>query len=171
MDDRDAVVVEVQLGRPPRGRTGVAARCPHGLPLVVRTDPVLEDGEPFPTLYWLTCPLASTLIGRLEGSGRMRELNERLASDRELAEAYGSAHVSYLTERDAIAVLPSHASAGGMPDRVKCLHALYAHEAATGLNPIGAIVREEIEPLDCPGPCVVNGAPAPGHPHLRAARS
>ncbi len=173
MEERDALIVHVQLGRPPRGRTEVAARCPYGLPLVVRTDPLLDSGEPFPTLYWLVCPAATKAIGTMESEGRMRELNERLSSDAALAGAYRIAHEAYVAERDAIAVLPARASAGGMPDRVKCLHALYAHEAATARNPIGAMVREEIEPLDCPGPCVeidAHGAAhaTPGHPHLRA---
>lgn len=139
--------------------------------MVVRTDPRLNDGSPFPTLYWLTCPAAIKFAGRLESSGFMNELNERLASDSDLALRYGAAHEAYISERDAIEVLPGSVSAGGMPERVKCLHALYAHQAATGFNPIGALVAQRIEPLDCPGPCVEThddvASPVPGHPHLR----
>lgn len=171
MNISDASIVACQLGRQARGRTEVVARCPYGLPLVIRTDPRLDDGEPFPTMYWLTCPAATKFIGRLESGGRMRDLNRRLASDPDLAKAYRLAHESYVAERDAIDVLPGAPGAGGMPERVKCLHALYAHEAATGANPVGAIVRSEIEPLDCPGPCVEAGggeaSVVPGHPHLR----
>jgi hypothetical protein len=165
MDDR--ATVAVQLGRDPRGDVEVAARCPYGLPLVIRTSPRLDDGTPFPTLYYLTCPVASREIGRLEASGLMRDLEAQLADDEQLRAAYARAHDRYIEHRDAVAELDDDASAGGMPSRVKCLHALYAHDRAEG-NPIGAIVRDRIEPLACPGPCVedVDGraSPTPGHP-------
>jgi len=149
----DRAIVAVQLGRDPRGNVEVVARCPFGLPLVIRTSPRLDDGSPFPTLYYLTCPVAVRELGRLEAAGVMRELEARLDDDEQLRAAYVRAHQRYLAQRDAIEKLDDAASAGGMPSRVKCLHALYAHEHADG-NPIGAIVREQIEPLDCPGPCV-----------------
>ena len=178
MDPADRQVVAVQLGRSPRGETSVAARCVHGLPAVVRTEPILDDGEPFPTLYWLTCPAAVRAVGRLESEGLMRSLNERLASDRSFAAAYARAHEAYVADRDsptapsgASPALPGAPGAGGMPDRVKCLHALYAHELGAGGNPVGSVVRDEIEPLDCPGQCVImrdgSAEPAPGHPHMR----
>lgn len=163
----DDVIIAVQLGRKPRGDVSIAARCRYGLPAVVRTAPRLENGEPFPTLYWLTCPAAVGACGRLESEGFMREMNERLAQDPALAAAYEKAHADYIRDRNSSAELPGDPGVGGMPGRVKCLHALYAHEAATGANPVGALVRDRIEPLDCPGPCVVDGAPAPGHPHMR----
>ena len=62
-----------QLGRPPRALVGVAHRCPCGQPDVVETAPRLEDGTPFPTLYYLTCPRANAAASRLESAGRMRE--------------------------------------------------------------------------------------------------
>jgi len=127
-------------------------RCEYGLPMVMRTAPRLDTGEPFPTLYWLTCPLASRKVGGLESGGAMNELNARLASDEALASDYRAAHDRYRRDRDGDEAGPEE-SAGGMPTRVKCLHALYAHEVADG-NPIGAVVRERIEPLGCPGPCV-----------------
>lgn len=150
--DRDRCVVGVQIGREPRGDVTVAVRCEYGLPMVARTSPTLESGEPFPTLYWLTCPLAVRAVGKLEASGWMRELNDRLGSDPELAEAYRAAHERYMTQRDGD-LEGRDESAGGMPGRVKCLHALYAHELGDA-NPVGAIVRERVEPLGCPGPCV-----------------
>ena len=156
-------VVEAQIGREPRGDVAVAAPCEHGLPMAIRTSPRLETGEPFPTLYWLTCPLAVRAAGRLEAAGRMRELNSRLASEDDLSAAYGEAHDRYRRDRDGGEDGPAE-SAGGMPGRVKCLHALYAHSLADA-NPIGAIVRAEVEPLNCPGPCVdAGGARVPGHP-------
>ncbi len=169
----DRAVVAAQIGREPRGEVAVPVRCEHGLPMVVRTSPKLENGEPFPTLYWLSCPLAIRAIGTLESTGRMRNLNERLARDPALAAAYREAHDRYRRDRDGDAP-GKEESAGGMPGRVKCLHSLYAHELADA-NPIGAIVRDEVEPLGCPGPCVVTaGDDTPrrvaGHPGFARAR-
>lgn len=159
----ERAIVAAQIGRDPRGEIAVAGRCPFGLPGVVRTSPRLDDGTPFPTLYYLTCPVAVRDIGRLEASGMMNDLNEQLAGDDELRASYAAAHERYRAQRDRLAVLDEPMTAGGMPSRVKCLHALYAHEVADG-NPIGALVRERIEPIDCPGPCVVDGERVPGHP-------
>ena len=166
MDDR--ATVTLQLGREPRGDVDVVARCPFGLPLVIRTAPTLPDGSPFPTLYYLVCPVAVREIGRLEAAGVMRELEIRLDANEDLRVAYARAHERYVKQRDAFGVLDDSVSAGGMPSRVKCLHALYAHERADA-NPIGGIVRQRIEPLDCPGPCVREAADGvitrtPGHP-------
>lgn len=169
----DAVrVVEAQIGRPARGDVTVCSSCEFGLPMVVRTAPVLDDGTPFPTLYWLTCPLAGRAIGRLESNGYMRELNARLQADQDLARDYAAAHVRYKADRGAGEAMTE--SAGGMPGRVKCLHALYAHEKADA-NPIGAMVRERIEPLGCPGPCVAmesdgKARRVAGHPGFKGAR-
>ena len=133
----------------------MAARCPFGLPLVVRTPPMLDDGTPFPTLYYLTCPVAVRDIGRLEASGWMAELTQRLDGDPAFARSYSEAHLRYRRDRDGSDDGKSE-SAGGMPGRVKCLHALYAHDKADA-NPVGALVAERIEPIDCPGPCVRRG--------------
>ena len=73
-----------QLGRPPRALRAVAHRCPCGLPDVVETAPRLDDGTPFPTLYYLTCPRASAAVSRLESGGVMREMQQRLATDPDL---------------------------------------------------------------------------------------
>lgn len=147
-------VIEAQLGRPVRGAVAVAARCRYGLPAVVRTVPRLDDGTPFPTLYWLTCPAARVAIGRLEAAGWNAALSERVATDPALAKAHAAAHEHYLAQRDALERLPGDPGVGGLPGRVKCLHALYAHEAATGADPVGRIVRRVVDPVDCPGPCV-----------------
>ncbi|MEU3273559.1 DUF501 domain-containing protein [Saccharomonospora sp. NPDC006951] len=139
VSDEDKDVIAGQLGRPPRALRTVAARCPSGHPAVVQTSPRLEDGTPFPTLYYLTCPALASLVGKLEASGLMREMTERLAADEELAAAYLRAHESYLAERDAIEPLGHEVSAGGMPGRVKCLHVHLAHTLARGegVNPFG----------------------------------
>lgn len=137
----DLAAIAEQLGRPPRGVLAVVSRCPSGHPNVVRTEPRLDDGTPFPTLYYVTCPRLAGAIGTLEASGLMREMTERLADDEGLARAYAAAHESYLAEREAIAQVPEIAgiSAGGMPTRVKCLHVLVGHALAAGpgVNPLG----------------------------------
>ncbi|WP_422070752.1 DUF501 domain-containing protein [Streptomyces hoynatensis] len=152
----DVAVVREQLGRPPRGLRGVAHRCPCGHPDVVETAPRLPDGTPFPTTYYLTCPRAASAIGTLEAEGVMREMTARLAEDPELAAAYRAAHEDYLARRDAIEVLPGFPSAGGMPDRVKCLHVLVAHALAAGpgVNPLGDEALGMLPEWWRKGPCV-----------------
>jgi hypothetical protein len=115
VDDHE--VVAEQLGRPPRGLRGVAHRCPCGCPDVVETAPRLEDGTPFPTLFYLTCPRAVAA---------------------------------------GVEPLPSGTqSAGGLPDRVKCLHALVAHELAVpGANRLGREAADEAGAWWAAGPCV-----------------
>jgi hypothetical protein len=156
--DEDLRVVAAQLGRTPRGTRFVAHRCPCGLPDVVETSPRLPDGTPFPTLDYLTCPRASSAVGRLEASGRMREMADRLRADPELAGRYRAAHDAYLRRRRQLGEVPEIAgvSAGGMPTRVKCLHVLLAHSLAAGpgVNPLGDEVRDEISPWWSAGPCV-----------------
>ncbi|MGH3698628.1 MAG: DUF501 domain-containing protein [Pseudonocardiaceae bacterium] len=151
----DWEAVAVQLGRPPRGLRSVAHRCACGLPSVVQTCPRLEDGTPFPTLYYLTCKRLAGLVGRLEADGTMREMTDRLTTDPALAAAYLAAHESYLAERDAVEPLGTQVSAGGMPDRVKCLHVHVAHALARGpgVNPFGDEVLAQIGNWWATGPC------------------
>ena len=167
----DAAVVEAQLGRPPRSIHGVGHRCPCGLPDVVATEPRLDDGTPFPTTFYLTCPRASSRIGTLEASGMMREMSERLAEDPELAASYRRAHESYLAARaaieDEVGEVPEIAgvSAGGMPDRVKCLHVLAGQSLAQGrgVNPLGDEVLDALGAWWEAGPCVsTEGRAVPG---------
>jgi hypothetical protein len=116
---------------------------------VVTTRPRLPDGTPFPTLYYLTCPRASARIGTLEAEGAMARMQQRLAEDPELAARYSAAHRDYLARRDVLGEVPeiSGVSAGGMPDRVKCLHVLAAHALAAGggVNPFGDEVIAAID--------------------------
>jgi uncharacterized protein len=160
----DRRLIEAQIGRDVRGSVAVASRCRYGLPAVVRTAPLLPDGTPFPTLYWLACPAARVAVGRLEAAGWNALLSERVAADPELAAAHAAAHAGYLAQRDAMAPLPGDPGVGGLPGRVKCLHALYAHQAATGTDPVGRIVSQVVDPIDCPGPCV-NPHPAGADRH------
>ncbi len=160
--DADAAAIAVQLGRPPRGLLGVAHRCPCGLPDVAETAPRLPDGSPFPTLYYLTCPRAISAVSSLEATGAMREMTERLSVDSGLRAAYEAAHADYLARRSTasavagVAALPAGTqSAGGMPSRVKCLHALVAHELAVpGANPFGREAAELAGAWWASGPCV-----------------
>jgi hypothetical protein len=155
-DDRAAV--RAQIGRPPRGLAGVAHRCRCGLPDVVRTAPRLHDGTPFPTTFYLTCPRAVGAVGTLESSGLMREMTARLAADPELAGRYRAAHEDYLRRRAELGDVPEIAgvSAGGMPDRVKCLHVLVAHALAAGpgVNPLGDEALRDLPSWWASGRCV-----------------
>jgi hypothetical protein len=165
----DFAVVEVQLGRPPRAVHGLGHRCPCGNPDVVVTQPRLEDGTPFPTTFYLTCPRASSRIGTLEASGLMREMSDRLAADPDLAAAFADAHESYLAFRESIGVVPEirGVSAGGMPTRVKCLHVLAAQSLAQGrgINPLGDEVLDLLGEFWAAGPCAVApGRAAERHP-------
>ncbi|MEH3130066.1 MAG: DUF501 domain-containing protein [Mycolicibacterium neoaurum] len=150
VEQADLDAVARQLGREPRGVLEIAYRCPNGEPAVVKTAPRLPDGTPFPTLYYLTHPALTAAASRLESSGLMREMTERLAEDAELAAAYRRAHESYLSERDDIESLGTDFTGGGMPDRVKCLHVVIAHSLAKGpgLNPFGdeALAVLAVEP-------------------------
>ncbi|SDL41512.1 DUF501 domain-containing protein [Tessaracoccus oleiagri] len=141
VSDEDLAIIEAQLGRTPRGVAEVAWRCPCGKPAVVKTEPRLENGTPFPTTYYLTCPRAVSAIGTLEASGMMAEMTERLETDEELAAKYCAAHESYLADREKLGHVEEIAgiSAGGMPTRVKCLHVLVGHSLAKGpgVNPLG----------------------------------
>ncbi|MDQ3165750.1 MAG: DUF501 domain-containing protein [Actinomycetota bacterium] len=147
------------LGRRPRGLHAVAHRCPCGNPDVVESRPRLDDGTPFPTLFYVTCPRLAGAIGTLEATGVMRTMSARLRADSALAAAYRRAHESYLARREALGVVPEIAgvSAGGMPTRVKCLHALVGQTLAEGpgANPLGDEVRAELTPWWAQGPCVV----------------
>jgi uncharacterized protein len=157
----DEITVTEQLQRRPRGVFGVAYRCPAGHPAVVATLPRLPDGTPFPTAFYLSCPRAVTACSTLESAGLMAELTDRLAVDPELAGQYADAHRAYLAAREEIAagttgVVDEIAavSAGGMPTRVKCLHALLGHALAAGpgTNPVGDLTLELIA-ARWPFPC------------------
>ncbi len=149
----DVATVSAQLGRPARNVVGIAARCACGAPTVVATSPRLEDGTPFPTLYYLSHPAATAAVSSLEANGVMTELATLL--DGEIADAYRAAHEAYLADRDSIEHVAEldGISAGGMPTRVKCLHALVGHSLAAGpgVNPIGdlALDRAAWSPTVC----------------------
>jgi len=137
------------------------ARCPLGLPVVTRVPPVLDDGTPFPTRYWLSCPLAVRRIGRIESVGGVQSIDRHTVGTPAFAERLADAHRRYAAERDA--AIPRDAvnrPSGGVAGSqigagVKCLHAHYADTTAGNGNPVGEAMIPWVEPLDCAAPCVV----------------
>ncbi len=162
-EEEDIATIQAQLGRFPRARSRVVSRCHLELPVVIAVPPLLDDGTPFPTHYWLTCPLAHRRIARLEAAGQIRVWEQRLREEPELAAAMQRAHADYAAERDASLPRkgPERRPTGGVAGLdprtggLKCLHTHYAHARAGGTNPVGAAVAHEIEPLDCGSACVV----------------
>ncbi|OFT82161.1 DUF501 domain-containing protein [Corynebacterium sp. HMSC29G08] len=125
-----------QLGRSPRGVLEISYFTPDGQPAVVKTEPLLDDGTPFPTLYYLTDPRLTAEASRLEVAQVMKWMESRLNADTEDGEAlradYRAAHEHFLAKRNALHDLGTDFSGGGMPDRVKCLHVLIAYALAEG---------------------------------------
>lgn len=155
----DLAAIELQLGRAPRDLHAIAYRCPCGNPAVVETPPRLSDGTPFPTFYYATCPNLTAAISTLENGDLMAEMSARLEVDPELKGAYQAAHDDYIAARSALRMSVPEVdgiSAGGMPDRVKCLHSLIAHSLAAGegVNPIGDLALAQIDPWWQNGDCV-----------------
>jgi len=157
--DRDEQMISAQLGRELRGKSEVRTTCHLGLPVVIAVPPVLDDGTPFPTRYWLTCPLAVRRIARLESGGEIKRLDERARLDVEFGVRLEAANNRYRQQRDAL--IPDeaeHRPRGGVAGAeagVKCLHAHYADHAARNDNPVGEAVATSVEPLDCTVPCVI----------------
>ncbi len=148
-------MLSAQLGREVRGVVGIAARCACGNPTVVSTAPRLPQGTPFPTFYYLTHPAATAEMSRLEAGQLMVEFTELLDSDDGVRADYLRAHEAYLSDRAQYGEVTEveGISAGGMPTRIKCLHALAGHALAAGpgVNPIGdlALKRSQWSPERC----------------------
>lgn len=142
----DAAAVARLLGREPAGDFEVVVRSGSGGPAVIRNAPILDDGRPMPTRYWLVDEVLRRLVGRLESEGGVRAA-EAAVDDRELA----AAHARYAAERDA-AIPEGHrgpapsAGVGGTRQGVKCLHAHYAWHLAGGDDPVGRWVAERLGP-------------------------
>lgn len=156
VDAAQLAIVEEQLGRPSRGRTAVVHRCAFGLPTTLRVDPRLEDGTPFPTTFWSSCPVLNSAVGTLEGEQQMAAVNDRIGEDPEFRAAYVAAQERLVEFRDELGggeKLPGDPTAGGRPGHVKCLHTAVGHHLATRDNVVGAWVLEQLRPLPCAGPC------------------
>ena len=164
----DLEVLSRQLGRPVRDVVEIPARCACGNPLVAATAPRLSNGTPFPTTFYLTHPVITSAVSRLEAAGVMNEMNEQLSGNEELAAAYRLAHDAYLAarnaigERSGIGAVPEidGISAGGMPTRVKCLHVLVGHALAAGpgVNPLGDEALDRIREWWTADRCYCDGA-------------
>ena len=145
-NDDDFSQVALLLGREPAGDFEVVVRNGSGAPAVIRNAPILHDGRPMPTRYWLVEERLRRLVGRLESEGGVRAAEAAVDSD-ELA----AAHARYAAERDA-AVPEGHrgpvpsAGVGGTRRGVKCLHAHYAWHLAGGDDPVGRWVAEHLGP-------------------------
>lgn len=164
----DLDTLSLQLGRPVRDVVEVSARCRCGNPLVAATAPRLSNGIPFPTTFYLTHPTLTAAVSRLEAVGVMAEMNQRLKDDEQLAVKHRAAHQHYLAERERVRTKAGlepvweieGVSAGGMPDRVKCLHVLAGHALAAGpgANPLGDETLERISAEWTPASCTCQSA-------------
>jgi hypothetical protein len=150
----EAAQVTQQLGRDVRGHWSVVHRCHLGIPTVIENHPQVE-GRPFPTLFWLTCPLLVKRISRQEAGGRMAELNERLDTGDPIRARLAASIEAMRVRRDAHGRIEDSGSPpGGGPDRIKCLHAHAAQELADPPDPIGALALAQAGFPDCVAPCV-----------------
>ena len=158
-------MIALQIGRSPRSDTVEVSACHLGLPVVVLTPPVLEDGTTFPTRYWLSCPLAVKRVSRIEAGGGVKEMDRRTRGDATFAARLEDAHRRYAAERDAeVPSMARHRPTGGVAGSrkgVKCLHAHYADHLAGNDNPVGEWTAPQVEPLDCTVPCVMSTPEGP----------
>lgn len=142
--EHDVVVLTKLLGRPPRAGFEVVVRNREGDPVVIRNAPLLDDGTPMPTRYWLVDPELSLRVSRLESAGGVRAAEAAVEP-----EQLGAAHERYARERDA-ALAADHdgprpsGGVGGTRRGVKCLHAHYAYHLAGGDDPVGRWVEEQL---------------------------
>lgn len=159
----DIQVLSAQLGRKVRDVAEIPARCICGNPLVAATAPRLSNGTPFPTVFYLAHPVITAAASRLEAEGAMYAMTDEVAADQAMAEAYRAAHENYLAERERIRVVTNTGevpeiegiSAGGMPTRVKCLHAVLGHTLSVGrgINPYGDRTLDRISEWWTPEVC------------------
>ncbi|WP_237200501.1 DUF501 domain-containing protein [Rothia nasimurium] len=159
----DLTVLSAQLGRTVRDVVEIPARCICGNPLVAATAPRLANGSPFPTTFYLAHPVITAAASRLEAEGAMYEMTDEVADNEDKAAAYRGAHENYLAERERIRLkagldeVPEieGVSAGGMPTRVKCLHAVLGHTLAVGrgINPYGDATLDLIAEWWTPETC------------------
>ena len=169
-EETDRAIVERQIGRPPRGPVRVESRCAYGYPAVVSVAPLLprrgqgKGSEPFPTRFWLTCPILVEQISRLEATGLIGRLEEEMAGDPTLAGRVRDDHARYAAERFAgldpagresagrAGSLPilRDSGVGGLRDarHLKCLHAHYAFHRVRG-SAIGEILDRRFAPREC----------------------
>src|SRR5687767_8750147 len=154
MDDR--ALVERQLGRPPRAFHRVAARCPFGAPAVTEQRPYDDEGDPFPTTYYLTCAYLVAAIARLEAAGGVERWSAEAERDPELASDLERASeeqrrirrelAAGTTGRDDGSSLGLGIGGSANPRRLKCLHAHAAYALAVPGYELGSRIRDEVDP-------------------------
>ncbi len=106
--------------------------------MVIVNEPLLRDGTPMPTRYWLVDPDLNNRVSRLEAEGGVKAAEAAL-DPAEIA----AAHARYALARDEL--LPSgwdgprpSGGVGGTRQGVKCLHAHLAWWLSGGEDPVGA---------------------------------
>ena len=156
--DKDKKIVEAQIDRSLRSNVSVSSRCHLNLPAAIKVPPNLDDGTPFPTTYWLTCPMYNKKIGSLESQGLIAELDNEILNNPKLKAEWSKRQISYQQERENSHDLSNEhlptGGVGGATESIKCLHSHTADEISTGKNPIGKIVIESIGSFNCEKPCI-----------------
>ena len=156
--DRDKQIIEAQIERSLRSDVQTSSRCHLDLPAAIKVPPNLDDGTPFPTTYWLTCPMYNKKIGALESQGLIAQLDNEILNNPKLRKEWNERQISYQEERQVSQDqtnehLPT-GGVGGATESIKCLHSHTADEISTGKNPIGKIVIESIGLFNCEKPCI-----------------
>jgi len=154
----DSKIVEQQIDRKLRIDSEVSCRCHLNIPAVIKVPPKLEDGTPFPTTYWLTCPMYNKKIGSLESQGLIKELDKEIINNPDLKKQWKSRQISYEQEREKLETEDigpkASGGVGGAKESIKCLHSHTADELSTGMNIIGKIVIESIGGFNCEEACI-----------------
>jgi uncharacterized protein len=143
--DSDRADVQRQIGRPPRAFRRVVVRCPFGRPAVTEQSPYDDAGEPFPTMFWLTCPHLVAAVSRLEAAGGVDRWTRVADGDPALHESLERAHA----EQRALRPELDAGVAGARPGSrgLKCLHAHVAFALARPGYELGERIVAELEPL------------------------
>jgi len=146
--DADRAAVAILLGRFPEGDFAVSVRDDTGRPMVIRNAPLLRDGTPMPTRWWLVDTELRRAVSTIEAAGGVRQAAAEIDADE-----LDRAHARYAAERDAD--LPPDfqgprptGGVGGTRQGVKCLHAHYAWLLAGGDDPVGRWVAERLARVD-----------------------
>ena len=152
-------IVETQLNRSLRSDVEVVSRCHFNLPAVIKVPSNLDDGTPFPTSYWLTCPMYIKKVGSLESQGLIKELDKQLDQNKDLYKKWSDRQKSYEDERNKDNknkknLIDPTGGVGGAIESIKCLHSHLADELATDKNIIGKIVLEAVGGFNCEDPCI-----------------
>jgi hypothetical protein len=155
--------VEIQLNRKVRSNINVVAKCHFDLPVVVDVPKNLDDGTPFPTMYWLTCPMYVKKVSTLESNGMVKDLDKQLVDNKKLNKLWRKRQKSYENERNKkyknlSNTISPIGGVGGTTKSIKCLHSHLADELVSGENVIGKVVLESVGGCNCIEPCVIDGS-------------